>query len=364
MSKELSESIKSMLSIEDVEKLLTELGAEPRVRNNTIQCKTICHNDPYCGSHKLYCYFNDNTFIFHCYTTCGDSFDIFELLLKINPTWSLPQSVNYIIDYFQLPIVITSVDNTISQELSQSFEILNKYIRNNEKAIEKTVELNEYDNKILRHLPKPRNKYWEDEGISMEVMNQTGIAYDPVGEGIIIPHYSTGGQLVGIRSRTLITELEAFGKYRPAILNNQMYNHPLGFNLYNLNNSKDNIKLFEKAIVFEGEKACLQYQSMYGKESDISAAVCGSNINAYQVQLLIAAGAKEIIIAFDKQFKDIGDTEWLKWTNKLKDIHSKFCGYVQISYMFDKEDKLDYKDSPIDKGQETFEFLFKNRVMI
>ena len=33
-----------------------------------------------------------------------------------------------------------------------------------------------------------------------------------------------------------------------------MYNHPLGFNLYNLNNSKEAIKLLKKAIVFEGKR--------------------------------------------------------------------------------------------------------------
>ena len=32
-----------------------------------------------------------------------------------------------------------------------------------------------------------------------------------------------------------------------------MYNHPLGFNLYNLNNSKEAIKAIKKVIVFEGE---------------------------------------------------------------------------------------------------------------
>jgi hypothetical protein len=30
-----------------------------------------------------------------------------------------------------------------------------------------------------------------------------------------------------------------------------MYNHPLGFNLYNINNSKDNIKNTKKVIIFE-----------------------------------------------------------------------------------------------------------------
>jgi len=52
-------------------------------------------------------------------------------------------------------------------------------------------------------------------------------------------------------------------------------------NLYNLNNSKKNIELIKKAIIFESEKSCLKYQSYFGIDNDISVACCGSNISAY-----------------------------------------------------------------------------------
>ena len=140
-------------------------------------------------------------------------------------------------------------------------------------------------------------------------MDNRGIAYDPVMCGIVIPHYNIDNKLIGIRERTLIKEEESNGKYKPAILNYQMYNHALGFNLYNLNNSKENIRRIKKAIVFEGEKSCLLFASYFGVENDISVAVCGSNLTAYQVQLLKLLDVEEIIIAFDKQFKEIGDVE-------------------------------------------------------
>ena len=143
-----------------------------------------------------------------------------------------------------------------------------------------------------------------------------------------------------------------------------MYNHPLGFNLYNLNYSKDNIKLLQKAIVFEGEKSPLLYASYFGEENDISVACCGSSLISYQVHLLLSLGVKEIIIAMDKQFQEIGDDEWIRLTNKLKSIHNKYGAYVQISYLFDKGKILDYKDSPIDKGPEIFMQLFKERIML
>ena len=94
-------------------------------------------------------------------------------------------------------------------------------------------------------------------------MEARGICYNPISEGIVIPHYDINGNLIGIRERTLIKENEVYGKYRPAIIGGKMYNHPLGFSLYNLNNSKKAISQFQKAIVFEGEKSTLLYQKIY-----------------------------------------------------------------------------------------------------
>ena len=66
-----------------------------------------------------------------------------------------------------------------------------------------------------------------------------------------------------------------------------MYNHPLGFNLYNINKSKDNIKNLGIAIVGEGEKF-LTYASYFGMENDITVACCGSSLIWYQVELLLS----------------------------------------------------------------------------
>ena len=143
-----------------------------------------------------------------------------------------------------------------------------------------------------------------------------------------------------------------------------MYNHPLSFNLYNLNNSKDNIKIIKKAIIFEGEKSPLLYASYFGEENDISVACCGSSLITYQVKLLLSLGVEEIVIAFDKQFKEIGDQEWKRWKDKLIGIHNKYGAYVQISYLFDKQSLLGYKDSPIDKGPDIFIKLFKERIIL
>ena len=364
------DEIKNSLTIEQVESFVAELGGEPIREGDKIVCKTICH----CGnSHKLYYY--DNTKLWRCYTDCGgDAFDIFELTRKVksreepkidreNTNWNLPEAIDLVARYFGFSENKRMSDADFMS--AEDWKILNNYDRIKDINITtQEVELKEYDNKILNNLPKPIILPWIKEGITKEVMDRNGICYDPKQNGIVIPHLDMKGRLIGIRERTLIKENEVYGKYRPARLNNQLYNHPLSFNLYNLNNSQNNIKTIKKAFVFEGEKSCLLYASYFGIENDLSVAVCGSSLINYQVQLLLSLGVEEIIIAFDKQFQEIGDDEWKKWTKKLKDLHKKYSSLVQVTFMFDKGNLLEYKMSPIDAGLEVFLQLFNERVTL
>ena len=83
--------------------------------------------------------------------------------------------------------------------------------------------------------------------------------------------------------------------YRPIFVNGIIYKHPLGLNLYNFHHSKENIALIKKAIIFESEKSCLQYQSYFGIDNDITVACCGSNISSQQIQMLLNLNVEEEI---------------------------------------------------------------------
>ena len=369
-------AIKNALTLEQMYSFLDDLGAAPQPQGTIILSKTICH----CGnSHKLYYY--DNTKLFRCYTDCGgEAFDIYELTRKVksreNPKerwtkegqsyideWNLPEAIEYVAQYFGFSPVEHKTEENFS--VLHDWKILNNYDRiekiNNDTQI---VELKTYDDGIISRLPRPIIEPWIKEGITKEVMEHCNICFDPKNCGIVIPHYDINNKLIGIRERTLVKEEEYKGKYRPAYIGRQLYNHPLSFNLYNLNNSKENIKMMKKAFIFEGEKSCLLYASYFGTDNDISVACCGSSLIAYQVKLLLDLGVEEIIIGFDKQFQEFNDEEHKKLVKNLKNIYKKYGMYVKISYMFDKWDLLGYKDSPIDKGKDTFLELFKRRVTI
>lgn len=365
---EVISEFKNSLTIEQVMDFVADLGGEPQLKNEHFVSKTICHNHKGEGSHKLYYY--DNTKLFRCYTDCDEPvFDIFDLISRVKKlegidNWTVVDSVTFAARYFNYEIKYKNNTNGFST-IAADWAYLDKMEKlQNIELQEQQIEYKIFDDTVLSYLPHPRIMPWEAEGMTPEVIEKFNIAYDPVNQSIIIPHYNITGDLIGIRERVLVEEAEKRGKYKPAILNKQMYNHPLGFNLYNLNHSKENISAIQKVIIWESEKSCLLYSSYFGYENDITVACCGSSLTNFQFNLLKGLGVQEIIIGFDKQFQEIGDSEWERWTKKLTDFHSKYGNQVQLSYLFDTKNILNYKASPIDQGPDVFLQLFNERVTL
>lgn len=359
------DEIKNNLSLENVALLLSHFGADPILKGESLLSKTICHNHFQEGAHKLYYY--DNTKLFKCYTECGDSFDIFELIVRTKNIQEevelqLPQAIKFIADFFG----ISPDENTENQsELIEDWKHFHNYDKITSIDLEKkTVELKTYNKDILKYFPQPRIIPWEQEGIKNEVMREHNIAYNPITGGILIPHFDINNNLIGIRERTLVKENETRGKYLPSIIYGTQYSHPLSFNLYGLEKAQENIKQFRKAIIVEAEKSVLLYESYYGIENSLAVATCGSNLINYQFQLLQNLGVQEIIIGFDKDFEVSQDENFNRLIKKLKNIHQKYSGYVQISFLFDKWDLLSYKASPLDCGKDAFEHLLNNRIYL
>lgn len=362
--------IKNLLDIEDIYALLAEWGGQPEYTENGIISRTICHNDPRTDdpSRKLYYYSNAN--LFYCYSGCAEpSFDIFQLVIKVfqiqfNKILDLNDAVRYIAAKFGFGGRYEEAEGSKIED----WEILSNYerIQSIEISGKQRITLKEYNPVILdRFNYSLKLTPWLNEDISQEVLDKARIGFYPGGDQITIPHFDAGNRFIGLRGRALCQEdSKLYGKYRPLKINQILYSHPLGLNLYNLNNSKNNIALMEKAIIFEGEKSSLKYASFFGIENDISVACCGSSVSAYQMQLLIEHGAKEIIIALDRQFQEINDDEYKKLKTKLIKLNNKYKNYINISIIFDKNMITGYKSSPIDEGKEKFLQLFKERIIL
>lgn len=90
-------------------------------------------------------------------------------------------------------------------------------------------------------------------------------------------------------------------------------------------------------------------------------AVCGSSFNKYQLNILLEhCQPKEIIICFDKEEKKGED----KYFYKLYNLCKKYSNYCNFSFIYDMKNLLNLKDSPTDKGEEIFEQLLKERVIV
>lgn len=360
--------IRDVLEIENIFELLQEWGGDPEYTNFGILSSTICHNEPGEGSRKLYYYANSG--LFRCYTGCDNYFDIFELTRKIaNIQWSEEYDLNDAVRWVARRFGIAGrlEDGTEDEEKLDDWLHLARYDKLKEIEVKNNIfELKEFNSDILERfnydvIIKP----WLDEGISQEVIKLAKIGYYPGGEQITIPHFDINNKFIGLRGRTLIAEeAETFGKYRPIRVNKTLYNHPLGMNLYGINWNKDSIKTMEKAIIFESEKSVLMYASYFGWDNNIAVACCGSSLSNKQMQLLKDLGVKEVVIAFDRQFQELGDKECKHLTKNLTRLNDKYKQDMVISFIFDKNMITGYKASPIDEGANKFLQLFKERIVL
>ena len=142
------DEIKNGLDESQVTELLAEFGGEPEPRGNVIVSKTICH----CGqSHKLYYY--SNSCLFHCFTDCSESFDIFELTRKVmsrthpkpreDSDWNLPEAIDYVARKFGFAPNVKVDESEIS--IGKDLTIIQNYDRIKNIEIDtQEVELKEY----------------------------------------------------------------------------------------------------------------------------------------------------------------------------------------------------------------------------
>ena len=360
--------IRKNITIDDLFQLLTEWGGEPEYTNFGLISTTICHNRPGQGSRKLYYYTNSD--LFHCFTGCDESFDIFELTIKImkiqnGQVFDLNDAVRYIAFRLGISGYTYEEDGTKLQDW-EYFEQYSRIKTIEEKQSKVEIVLKDYDPIILQRLNyNVRIEPWLKDNISQEVIEKAEIGYYPSACQITIPHFDENDRFIGLRGRTLgREEAERFGKYRPCYINGIQYSHPLGLNLYGLNWSKGNIQKLGKAIVVESEKSVLQYASYFGFENNICVACCGSSLSAYQIDKLLTCGANEIIIGFDRQFQEIGDDEFKHLTNHLIKINQRVKNYATVSFMFDKNMITGYKSSPTDEGKDKFITLFNERIYL
>jgi DNA primase len=130
-------------------------------------------------------------------------------------------------------------------------------------------------------------------------------------------------------------------------------------NLYGLYENMENINRTGVCYVFESEKSVLQFESF--NLPNCAVAVCGSQFNKYQLNILLkTCHPDEIVLCFDSE--EVG--EGTKYFDKLWNICQKYKHYSNISFVYDRLRLLNLKDSPSDRGEATFKKLLEKRVRV
>ena len=244
------------------------------------------------------------------------------------------------------------------------------------------------------HLPKARG----GDGIPLQQLIDFNVAYYPKRGTIILPHHNINGEIVGLYERSFAPtkdEMEKIfqygkhewidnkeiwkaihyapkSKYMPLwkekeyrdknIEKDYTWSFPNSCNLYGLHKAKEAIRESRKAIIFEGAKSVMLAHA-YGYPFAVASHTFGAHEN--HISMLIHAGAKEIILAFDKQYQEPEGREWDTYEKRTQGLADRVGRFVKVSRICDREGAfLGYKDAPIDNGKAAFESLFESREVL
>lgn len=241
--------------------------------------------------------------------------------------------------------IINNIDNIETKDLDLETKKLD--------CVKDRNEILDPEEELKNYIDFP-SKLWFDEGIGVRTQCVFNIMIYPENRQIIIPIYDEDNNLIGVKARNLNPEL---------LENNKKYifNTPCrtSINLYGLNIAKEHIKKENCVIIFEAEKSVLKaYQ--YGYKNSV--AIGGKELHFAQVNLLskYINEQTEIILALDKDVYYANGIYYFQHFKKLANYFKNNKVYVLV----DNENKLNFKDAPVDKGKKVFDILIENKVHI
>jgi len=332
---------------------------------------TMCHHsDPDEASPKLYFYEESKDFM--CYTNCG-RMTFFDAIMKIKGLSSFKDVLIYIADKLDIDLYEDSPRKKIEGVYNKDCDNILAEFNNSIKIESSTNDIVEdiskdkyFDNpedlNLLKYFEDRPYEGWIEEGISPETMHKYQILWDGVMTRVIIPHFIIGKDkqkhMVGIKRRSLTPEDLHEAKYKPITVNGKLYAHNVRKMFYGLYLTEEKIKSSKEITIVEAEKSVLLSDTYYGDDST-AVAVNGFNIYPWHIQKMRELEVNTIYLAFDKDvdlYKD-KSKDAKNYAKKLCSIIRKLSRQFKVKVIYDKWNKLDLKDSPFDKGKDTFEFL-------
>ena len=352
----INEVLYEKLTIQDYHNIMRKLGAT----YNGSRFNTICHN---IDGGKYNLAFNEDDKYFTCFSECGCSYSLLSLVKKrrelLGEPCSTYRSMKWICEQcgiaFNFKEEVKEVNNNI-----YNWQNLLRYTKEH-----KSSENKIYSNSILSELEDCIYLPWIDEGITEETQEKYQIKWYNRNQQVVIPVRNINGDLVGCHCRNTNPDLIADGmKYIPLhMLCGDEYKFQMGLELFGLNYNKINIEKSKSVILVESPKSVMQFDNF--SMPNICVGMFGMGFSLQKLKLLLNLGVDKFTIALDKQYEEIGNTEYKSWEKKVNKIIDIVRPYAnEIAVIWDKDKLLDYKDSPTDKGEDIFIQLWNEREIL
>lgn len=240
-------------------------------------------------------------------------------------------------------------------------------VKNKEKSIH-DIEIKTFPKTIMRDYVNLPHYELLKEHITPKIQQQFGIAYDEKLDRILFPHYHYDdvNRIVGITGRTLRNsqEIKAFGipKYW-----NYIKGYAKNCNLYALSMNLESINANKIIVLFEGEKSVLKEATMR-KGKGYSVALGSHDLSFQQSQIILEKTNDdvEVCVGYDKDVQTgLVETringEIVDYETFLRHQMRYISPFRKVTYICDKHNLLDEKDSPVDKGIKKYLHLEKFR---
>lgn len=279
--------------------------------------------------------------VYYCFG-CKKGGDIIDFCQDyLNMTYE--QAINYLGSEAGISTVKTKISPTVRYLRKSTRKRKNKQIPEPHKILDKSV-LSDFERRKITK--------WIEEGIPQSIMDYYMVMYDKESNRIVYPVFDNSGNLINVKGRTL------FDNYKDYNIPKYMNYYPVGdldyFQAFCFKKKKI-LDRSKEVIIFESLKSVMKLDS-FGIYNSISSET--SQINIFQVRELVQLHC-DVVIAFDS---DVSLEEI-----KKKDTIQLLCHFTNVYVVYDSNGLLGgktEKNSPVDKGKEIWEELYKQRIKI
>jgi DNA primase len=265
-------------------------------------------------------------------------------LIQATKKISFIEAVKYLHNILDLPFEFKKKEEKKKQKFDP-LAVFKKIKDKNKYGKVNVDDIHVLDDKLIDDYIPILHIDWVREGIMPWTREKFKLAYSYRHKRVIVPmRYWLTGELLGFNQRTTVENYKEFGIKKYFITPT----YPKYANLYGLYENYDGIQKARHVVIYEAEKSVLKRDSL---NDPTGVALSGHSMSEEQARILMGLDA-EVVIALDKDI-DI---------NEVRHVCEKFYNIKPVSYIYDKWDLLDEKDSPVDKGNKIFEFLFNHRI--